>query len=112
MYLARKAYLQAMCSQLLSGSVPLKSNTKYALRLSGFDIEQMGCDISNWFMDIGEARPEKPYVTLRKAGETWLLTFPEIGPRSYFDECEKVGYESICHIVSEAFACSVSVVEI
>lgn len=112
MHLARKAYLQAMCSVLSLGSSPLISDVRYALRISGFDVEQMGADISDWFMDIGETHPEKPYVKMKFDGEAWILTFPDMGLRSDFSDCTKAGYESISQIISEAFACSVSVVEI
>ncbi|NKJ70510.1 restriction endonuclease subunit S [Vibrio chemaguriensis] len=112
MYMARKSYLQTMCSLLLSNTTPVTNNTLYALRISNLDVKLTGCDISNWFGDIRLVDAKAPYVTMKRDGESWILTFPEMGPRSDYSDCVKAGYESIRHIIANAFACSVSVVEI
>lgn len=112
MYMARKSYLQTMSSLLLSNTTPATHNTLYALRISNLDVKLMGCDISNWFGDICLVDAKEPYVTMKRDGESWILTFPDMGPRNDYSDCVKAGYESIRNIIANAFACSVSVVEI
>ncbi|EMK6580456.1 restriction endonuclease subunit S [Vibrio parahaemolyticus] len=111
MHIARKAYLQTMCSQFLSDVNPKKSPCQYAIKISDLDVELMGTDVSNWFSDIYLINSEKPYVEMKRKGNDWLLTFPQIGPRSDYSECIKAGYESIVPIISAAFPSKVSIVK-
>lgn len=105
LFSGRVAYLEEMLENISSDNTPLINNECYCIRLSNFHCDELGFDVTNYFMDFFETNKKDPYVKMSSKGEYWTAIYPVIGPRGDYSVCIKKAYDAMASILSHAFCC-------